>query len=196
VGEYAISLVTGADRRFNLGLVRRIRLSGLGAPPALHDYADTSSVQLVTSGGSLELELRVRELSDLTLPTLAINSLELLRQGYGDTGPVAESTVMDARVRFDRRDTVLKATPLGLEGLRQGWIDKIRFTERGIGLSFTGTVERITVGGRPLGFPSRLEWLARDRPSWLGLGALTYILVLLAGALSWRTIHVTSATEK
>ena len=195
-GEYALSLVAGPDRRFQFDLVHRIRLSRFGAPPELHDYGDTSSVELVTSAGSLELELRVPELSGLTLPRFTIDSLELLRRGYGDAGPLAESTVLGARIRIDRRDTVLDAIPLSLGGLRQADMDRVRLTDRGIGFTITGPVDRITIGGKALAFPSRLQGLIRDRLSHVAAGVLAYILILLAGVWSWRTTHVARATAK
>jgi hypothetical protein len=195
-GEYAVSVAAGAGRRFNLTLLRQIRLSRFGAPAELHDFADTSSVELHTGAGSLDLELRARSLSDLTLPPLVIDSLELQRQGFGDAGPLSEPTVLHASLRFNGRDLVLDTTSLGLGGLRRAAVEKIRFIPRGIAFTVTGPVESISVRGNPLPFPSRLEWLRRERPSALWLGAVTYVLVLLAGALSWRMIHVARATEQ
>ena len=195
-GEYAVSVAAGAGQRFNLALLRRIRLSRFGAPAELHDYADTSSVELLTGPGSLDVELQARNLSDITLPPLMIDSLELQRQGFGDAGPLSEPTVLRARLRFNGQDLVLNTTSLSLGGLGRGAVEKIRLIPRGIAFNVTGPVEAISVRGNPLPFPSRLEWLRRERPSSLWLGALTYVLVLLAGALSWRMIHVARATEQ
>jgi hypothetical protein len=195
-GEYAMSVAAGAGTSLHLGLVHRIRLSRFGAAPELLDYGDSSAMELGTSATSLHLELRFLQPAGMRLPRLTVDSLELLRRGFDEAGPIAESTVLGARVRFDGRDTVLEATPLGLSGLHQADMDKVRLTDRGIAFTISGLVKRVTVGGRALRFPSRLQWLMREQPSYLWLGALAYGLILLVGALSWRTSHVSRATTK
>jgi hypothetical protein len=174
--------------------VRRIRLSRFGAPAELGDYSDTSAVELVTSAASLELELRVPEPSALALPALAIDSLMLTRQGFGDTGPLLESTVLGARVGVGGRDTVLDATSLGLSGLRGAQVERIRLTDRGIGFTVAGAVERITIGGKPMGLSSRFRWLEREQAWSLRIGLLAWVLMLLAGVVFWRTTNVSSTT--
>jgi len=43
-GEYSLSLVAGADRRFHVGLVHQIKLSRFRSAPELHDYGDSSAI--------------------------------------------------------------------------------------------------------------------------------------------------------
>ena len=58
------------------------------------------------------------------------------------------------------------------------------------------SVKRITIGGKALAFPWRLQWRIREQPLSLWLGALTYTLILLVGVLSSRRSHVSRATAK
>ena len=195
-GEYALSVAAGAGRSFHLGLVFRIRLSRFGAAPELHDYGDSSAMELVTSDTSLNLVLQLQQPAMMREPRLTVDSLQMLRQGFNDAGPLAESTVLTARVHFDGRDTVLDATHLGLTGLHQADMDKVRLIDRGIAFTISGSVKRITIGGKALAFPSRLQWRIREQPLSLWLGALTYTLILLVGVLSSRRSHVSRATAK
>jgi len=109
---------------------------------------------------------------------------------------VSSPALLTARVRLDRHDTLVEATHLALGGLHQATMDRIRLLDRGIGFTVTGPVEHITIGSAALALPSRLGWLRRERPSYLWLGALTYGLILLIGALSRRMGHGPTATAK
>ena len=193
-GEYSLSLVAGAGRRFHVGLVHRIRLSRFQSPPESHDYGESSALELVTSDTSLNLELQFLEPARISLPRLMVDSIQLLRQGFSDVGPLAESTVLGARVHFDGRDIVLGATPLRLSGLREADMNNVRLIDRGIAFTISGSVKRIMIGGKALAFPSRLQWLIREQPSYLALGALAYLLILLTAVMSWRTSHALRAT--
>src|SRR5574341_250344 len=194
VGEYAESLAVGANQRFHVGLVHRIRLSRFGSAPAVHDYADTSALELVSASRPLALELRFRRLTDMTVPRLSVDSLTLQRQGYGDDGPILEPTLLSAHIHFAGRDTLLETTHLGLNGLHDADMERFRLIDRGIAFSLTGSVQQITIGGRTLSFPSRLQWLIRERPVNLVVGALEYVLILLTALLSWRTSHASRPT--
>ena len=99
-------------------------------------------------------------------------------------------------IHFNGRDTVLDATHLGLSGLHQADIDKVRLTDRGIAFTISGSVKRITIGSKALAFPSRLQWRIREQPMHLWLGTLSYTLILLVGVLSSRRSHVSRATAK
>jgi hypothetical protein len=193
-GEYALSMATGGDRRFHLGLVHRIRLSLFRSPAALHDYGDSSAMELVTSDASLDLEMGFRQPAGVSTSRLMVDSIELLRHGFNEAGPVLESTVLHGRVHLDGRDTVFDTTPVTLSGLRQADISNLRLIDGGIAFTITGSVTRISIGGRPLAFPSRLQWLIRERPAYVLLGALAYVLIFLTVVMSWRTSHVSRAT--
>ena len=195
-GEYVVSLTSGGGKTFYSGLVNRIRLSRFGVAPELHDYGDGSTLGLVTSDTSLRIELQLLEPAALRMPRLTVDSLQLIRRGYSDAGTLAESTVLSARVRFDGRDTLLEATHLGLSGLRQAAVDKLRLTDTGIAFTISGLVEQIAIGGNPVSFPSRFQWLLRDRPWYLWLGVLAYVLVLAAAVSGWRGSHATKASAR
>jgi len=193
-GEYKLSIFAGADRRFHAGLVHRIRLSRFRLAPELHDYGDSSAIELVTSDTSLNLEMEFLQPDRISLPRLMVDSIRMLRQGFDEQGPTLESTVLGARVHFDGRDTVLDATPLSMSGLHEADMDKLRLVDRGIAFTIHGSVQRIMIGGKALAFPSRLQWLIREQPSYLALGALAYLLILLTLVMSWRTSHALRAT--
>ena len=195
-GEYVLSLVAGADRQFHLSLVHRIRLSRFGSPAELHDYGDSSALELVTSDTSLNLVTQFLQPAGIGVPRLMVDSIEMLRRGFNEAGPLTESTVLGGRVHFDGRDISLAATPLSLGGLRQSDMSNVRLIDRGIAFTISGSVTRIMIGGKPLAFPSRLQWLIRERSPYLLLGALAYVLILLTLVLSWRTSHGSRATAK
>jgi len=193
-GEYVVWLNTGGGKTFYTGLVNRITLSRFGEEPEVHDYDDGSTLGLVTSDAVLRIELQLLQSAVLRMPRLTVDSLQLIRRGYNDAGPLPESTVLSAKVRFDGRDTVLEATPLGLSGLRQAVVDKLRLTDSGVAFTISGPVEQIAIGANTVSFPSRFQWLLRDRPWYLLLGALAYVLVLVAAVSGWRVSHATKAS--
>jgi CHAT domain-containing protein len=195
-GEYAVSITAGAGRSFYVGMVHHIRLSRFGAAPELIDYEGGSAMELTTSDTSLRLEMQLRQPADLNVPHLTVDSLQMVRQGFNDAGPLAESTVLGARVHVNGRDLVLDATHLALSGLHEADMDKVRLTDRGIAFTISGLAERITVGGKSIVLPSRLQWLIREHLSYLWLGGLAYALILVAMVVSWRTSHVARATSK
>jgi hypothetical protein len=189
-GEYTLSLVNaGADRARHVDLVHRITLSRFGLAAELRDYADTSALQLASSTTPLELALQFREPSRFTEPRFPVHSVQLIRKGFGDSGPMPESTVLSARLHFDGRDTSINRTHLSLGGLFDAQVDQLRLIDSGIAFSLTGTAKHIAIGGRTVEFPSRLEWLFREQPLALLAGALAYVLLLLTALIGWRTTH-------
>jgi len=190
-GEYVLSLAVGAGQRFHAGLVNRIRLSRFGSPAELHDYADSSALELFTADTSLDLVVRFLHPAGVGMPRLSVDSLQLSRQVIDDAGPHAEPTVLAARVHFDGRDMV-DSTALRLSGLHDAGMNSVRLMDRGIAFTIRGSVRRIVIGGIPLAFPSRLRWLIREQPAYLALGGLAYLLILVMLVMMWRTSHVAS----
>src|SRR5204862_7957683 len=137
--------------------------------------------------------MRFLRAGSVNMSRLGVDSIQMARQGFNDAGPLAESTVLRARVRVDGRDTVVDSLSLRLSGLHEAAMNNLRLIDRGIAFTIQGSVKRITIGGRALGLPSRLRWLIREQPAYLALIAVAYLVILMVLALYWRTSHVSRA---
>ena len=188
-GEYLLSLSAAPGQRLNLGLAHRIRLSRFRSAPVLHDYGDNAPLQIVSAAAPLELTMRFRQPADLTTPSLAVESLELVRTWLGDEGPQTEHTVLNAHLHYAGRDTVLGAMSLALQGLHAAAVDDLRLIDRGLAFTVTGSAQHVVIGGNVVPVPSRLEHLIEERPLYLVLGALAYVLIIVTALISWRTSH-------
>ena len=149
-------------------------------------------MEIGTSDTSLNLDVQFLQPAGFSVSSLTIDSIEMVRRGFGDDGPFAESTVLRAGIHFDGRDTVLALTHLSLGGIHVA-MTKFRLIDRGVAFTIDGTVKQIAIGGKPLALPSRLRWLSREQASYLWLGALAYVLILVTLVMGWRASHVSRA---
>jgi hypothetical protein len=147
---------------------------------------------LHTSNRDLAITLQLAEPQTVEMPNFSINELGLTRTRRVGGRDKLESMVIDATVRFDEIGRVAASTRTGKVlqlDVQHGLLERLQLQDRGISFLFSGRVKEIAVDGivRPL--PSRMEWLLHARPWHVGVGALAYILILLAAVLSWRTSH-------
>lgn len=192
-GEYALSVAPGADQRFHVGLVHRIALSRFGLPAERRDYGGNSVLEIGTADTSLNLDAQLLQPAGFTLPSMTIDSIEMVRRGFGDAGPFAESTVLRANLHFDGRDTLIESTHLRLGGIHAALM-KFRLIDRGVAFTVDGSLREVVIGRKNQALPSRLRWLIREQPSYLGLAALAYVLILVTLVIGWRANHASRAT--